>query len=349
MKTKRRKDDGHGNELPVSQADTMRLIQEMAEKLGTRAEGLSRLGLLELLRRVTDAGIEALAEQEKTVSFEAAAWASVEVRNNRRSTTCRDLRHFVRRMLRVAGVAELPLRGMKREECSELLQKAFGNSLHSYRKGKAILHSIFAFGIRQGWCNANPVKQIETPRIKESSISPLTPQEARKMMNITRAGEKRKMRFSLYLMMYCGVRPAEVCRIVPERDILWNERLLIIRPESSKTGGGRTIPMRLFDKMQLRRNECTIPADWSRRWKSLRVATGFHRWKADTLRHTFATYHAMYFRNLPQLQQEMGHRDAELLRFRYVLAGAMLPAQVFWQGCRTTAENPFSTVFSSVR
>ena len=209
----------------------------------------------------------------------------------------------------MAGVAKLPLRGMKREECSELLQKAFGNSLHSYRKGKAILHSIFAFGIRQGWCNDNPAKQIETPRIKESSITPLTPQEARKMIDITRAGEKRKMRFSLYLMMYCGVRPA----------------------------------------MQLRRNECIIPANWNRRWKSLRDAAGFLRWKADTLRHTFATYHAMYFRNLPQLQQEMGHRNAELLRFRYVLAGAMLPAHVFWQGFKTTAQYPFSTVFSSAR
>ena len=30
----------------------------------------------------------------------------------------------------------------------------------------------------------------------------------------------------------------------------------------------------------------------------------------DVCRYTFASYHAAFFRNLPELQLEMGHRDA---------------------------------------
>ena len=59
----------------------------------------------------------------------------------------------------------------------------------------------------------------------------------------------------------------------------------------------------------------------------------------DVCRHTFASYHAAYLRNLPELQLEMGHRDASLLMTRYmapalkkrlycILAGCGLPERV---------------------
>ena len=130
-------------------------------------------------------------------------------------------------------------------------------------------------------------------------------------------------------MMYCGVRPAEVGRIVPERDILWRERQLIIRPGTSKTGGGRVVPLRKL--YLLRKAEAVIPRNWMNRWRELRHAAGLHDWRPDTLRHTFASYHALYFRNLEQLRLEMGHRDVDLLRSRYVLAVGRSAAIRFWR------------------
>ena len=41
-------------------------------------------------------------------------------------------------------------------------------------------------------------------------------------------------------------------------------------------------------------------------------------WINDVLRHTFASYHLKHFKNLILLQAEMGHRDLNLLRSRYV-------------------------------
>ena len=42
------------------------------------------------------------------------------------------------------------------------------------------------------------------------------------------------------------------------------------------------------------------------------------RWVQDVLRHTYASFHAKRYANLPRLQLNMGHRDLSLLRSRYI-------------------------------
>lgn len=301
--------------LPLDAADAARLALETIEALGTRAEGLSKASLMELLRRVMRSGIHTIEAAEDTVSFEEAAWASVQARASRRPTTKRDLRHFVRRMLRVEGVARRPLRAMTTCECRELLHRAFGASLHSYRKGRAILHSVFAFGMRHEWNAKNPVDLIESPRIIEKVVRPLTLEEVRRLEESAKSPICQAMRLSLHLMLYCGIRPAEVQRLRIE-DIQWKEKRVIIRPRTSKTGGGRIVPLRKV--ATLRNFPCCIPNGWQRRWKELRRAAGFTQWQADALRHTFASYHAAHFKDLPALQLEMGHRSTWLLQCRYV-------------------------------
>lgn len=64
---------------------------------------MERGEMMRLMRRVLHAGVSAIRAEEHTVSFETAAWASVQARAGRRPVTLRDLRHFVRRMLRVEG------------------------------------------------------------------------------------------------------------------------------------------------------------------------------------------------------------------------------------------------------
>ena|GEM_PF-2280607 len=52
---------------------------------------------------------------------------------------------------------------------------------------------------------------------------------------------------------------------------------------------------------------------------------------SSTSRHTFASYHAAYFRNLPELQLEMGYRDTSLLRSRYMMPTLKKEAAAFWK------------------
>ncbi|MGN0836090.1 MAG: tyrosine-type recombinase/integrase [Akkermansia sp.] len=303
-------------QVPLSVSDAVRLCLELLEEAGLPGESLPRAALLSRMRRVIRAGAEALRREEHTVCFAEAAWASVRAREHRRPATYADLCYFVRRMLRVPGVGARPLRAMTARECRELLEQAFPASVHSYRKGRAILHSVFAFGFRREWCDANPVDRVEVPEVREREVLPLSPQEVARLEQTAELPPFRSLRLPLHLMLYCGIRPTEVSRLDPCRDIDWRERTVTIRPNCSKTGGGRVVPLRGGDLSSLPRSY--PPGLSPALWRRFRRRAGFARWVPDVLRHTFASYHAVYFRNLALLQQEMGHRDVSLLRTRYV-------------------------------
>lgn len=312
----------------LREVDAVRLVAECLEGMEDTVCGKSRVEVIITVRRVLQAGVAALRASEQTVSFQQAAWKSVEIRRDRRPTTTRDLRNYVRRILRVKGVAELPLRSMTTAQCRVILQAAFGNSTSSYRKGRAILHSIFAYGMRQEWCDANPITRIEVPRVQEKRIEPLQIPEVHRLRKAVGRDAFKDMRFSLCMLLYAGVRPAEVSRLQPE-DVCWREKQVIIRSQTSKTGGGRVVKLRLLPGMT--RSDCVVPSNWFKRWRNLRRSAGFRQWIPDVCRHTFACYHAAYYRNLPELQLEMGHRDAGLLYTRYVVPTRQGAASAFWR------------------
>ncbi|MBQ3240352.1 MAG: tyrosine-type recombinase/integrase [Akkermansia sp.] len=316
--------------LPLGGRDAARLVLEVCEELGERVAGLEGRSLICLLRRVMRLGVEELAKREHTVSFETAVWASVEARAERRPTTRRDLRHYARRLLRVEGVASRPLRAMSTRECRELLQAAFGGSASSFRKGRAMLHSIFAYGMRQEWCAENPVARVEVPRVQEREIVPLCPEEVKRLETAVQQPEHRAMRFSLYLLLYCGLRPQEVERLRLQ-DVHPERGCVVVPGRCSKTGGGRVVPLRKC--AELRGVPLRIPRNWGNRWRRLRRAAGFSagQWVPDVCRHTFASYHAARFRDLGALQLEMGHRSADLLRSRYLNLPQVVDAGRFWR------------------
>ena len=316
--------------VEVSAIDAARFTLEAIEALGDVAVGLPHLELLALLRRVIQEGVAAVKAAERTVSLQEAAWASVAARADLRPATCRDLRHFVRRILRVEGAADKPLRSFTAAECKRVLTVAFGHSPSSYIKGRAVLSSVFSYGVRQEWVDSNPVSRVALPKVKEKPVVPLTPQEVERLQQTAKRPEFRDMRFSLSLMLYGGIRPTEVSRLQVS-DINWEEQQVIIRPLTSKTGGGRAVPLR--GVRGIRKRDRCIPRNWRRKWQALRRAAGFRHWVPDVCRHTFATYHAAMFRNLPELQLEMGHRDVSLLRSRYMVPASRKVAELFWKGC----------------
>ena len=312
----------------VGRRDAERLVLESIERLGARAAGLERRELIALLRRVIELGVQAVANSERTCTLAEAGWASIEARKDCRKTTLRDLRYNLRRLLRVEGAAELPLRAITTAQCRRLLQQAFGHSKSSYVKGRAMLSSVFSYGIRQEWCDVNPVARIEVPRVVEKPIEPLSPDMVERLKRTAERPEHRAMKLSLNLLLYSGIRPAEVSRL-RESDFCWEEGTVIIRPQKSKTGGGRVVPLRGISALPPQ--ERIIPRGWQQRWHALRQAAGFTQWVPDVCRHTFASYHATYYRDLPALQLEMGHRDCSLLRTRYISPTHQRAAAQFWQ------------------
>ncbi len=317
--------------VSLSGEDAARLVLELVEGLRLGGVSLAHDELMARLRAALQDGVRAALEREHTVSFEVAAWRSVEARSGRRAVTLRDLRYYLRRLLREPGLGGRPLRSIGTQECRRLLQGVFGHSPQGFRKARSILHSVFAYGLRQGWCAHNPVDQVEAPVVDEAEIHPLGGAAIERLERVAARPEHAPMRLPLQLMLYCGVRPAEVQRLRAE-DIDWQEGVVRIRPTASKTGGGRLVPLRFMRPAAAPE----LPRDWERRWRALRRAAGFSCWVPDVLRHTFASYHAAHFRNLPELQVEMGHRDSSLLRSRYVSVTGISRAEAARFFCRGT-------------
>ena len=282
-------------------------------------------GRVRRARECVRLGAEEMRKREKTVTFAKAVEISLEDRKRKglRARSIVDFRYLCKRMMKLnPGLAGRRVRSITSEDCRRYLETAFGGSAAQYRKARAIMSGVFPTAIRHDWCDSNPVSRVEVPEVEEKPIEPLTIEEVERLEAAAQQPEHQEMQLSLHLMLYCGIRPTEVSRIDPERDIDWQNRRVVVRPTTSKTGGGRVVPLRCGNIDALRHN---IPRRWVQRWRALRKAAGWsketaHPWRQDVCRHTFATYHAAHFRNFPALQLEMGHRDAGLLRTRYVYA-----------------------------
>lgn len=306
-------------QLPLDVVDVVRLFVESIECAGIKGE--NREEVMGRYRRVVQAGIRTVREEERTVSFGEAVRRSLEARKGRRASTLADLRSYTGRMLRHKDWAQKPLRGIRTEECRELLHELFGHSASTCRKGRSILHSIFAYGRKQGWCAVNPVANTEVPAVRERRIEILNLQEIRRLHAVC-LKEEKEMAAPLVLMLWCGIRPGEMRRL-RWSDVDSKEGVVYIEPRASKTGGARAVELRgaaraLLPPAGVAPDALIAPPNWNRRWQRLRKRAGLHVWQQDKLRHTFASMHLRHYRNLLLLQAEMGHRDSTLLRTRYL-------------------------------
>jgi len=311
----------HANTAPIAagDADLCRLFLEFAE--ATREPSGTGNDIVDLFRRIIHVGAARILKERENASFKQAVAASLCARSHRRACTLADLRSYTGRFLQDGELADLDLRAISRLQCRAALKRVFGHSPHVFRKAKAILHSIFAYGFRQGWCEGNPVDGIESPPVQEECIKILTTRQINAMMHAAASKDLRAMEPAVRLMLWCGIRPGEVRRL-RWRDIDRRENVVYVDSRASKTGGARAVPLRggaaELCKMRRPDNELIAPRNWIRLWAKLRRRAGMSDWQRDALRHTFATFHLKHFHNLSRLQEEMGHRDCSLLRTRYL-------------------------------
>ena len=259
---------------------------------------------------------------EPSVTFRYAAEFSYTAREHRRPSTRADLRSYIHRMCQHESLADTPIRHVTIDMCREMLQHCFGHSVHSYRKAQSVLHSIFNYAERQGWCDSNPARAILRPPVVEQRIEILTLSQISALLRVCRNDKSlNNMENALRLMLWCGIRPTEVRRL-RWGDIDPEENMVYVEAQTSKTGGARAVPLRggasCLATGQHAQDEMIAPGNWERLWRRLRRQAGFKEWQSDALRHTFASMHLKRFHNLPLLQEEMGHRNATLLQTRYL-------------------------------
>lgn len=270
----------------------------------------------------------------KTVG-EAAA-ACLEAKAGRRPRTRAEFRSVCARLRREAPkLMEAPLGLVTTEMCREALLRV-PTSDRQRLKMRTILHAVMAYAGRRGWCTGNPLAGLDLPPVREAEVEPLDWEALRRLLRLARRAEHRPCMPPLGLMLWAGIRPAEVCRL-GWCHLDWEERVVVLRPLHAKTGGCRHVTIHPVLAAWLRefglRDEGAIcPPNWPRRWKRLREEALGTRWQQDVLRHTFASYHVKRWHDFARLQAEMGHRSADLLRSRYLSMRGVTAqrAAVFW-------------------
>ena len=294
-------------------------------------------GSIRRARRCLAAGAEALRQQERTVTFEKAVAAALEARRERRVRTVYDFRYFCKRfMKRCPGLERRKVRAISAQECAQYIEMAF-DTPRQRQKARLILSGVFGTAVKRGWCSENPVARVETPRVVEQPVPILTPQEIEQITTTASIYQGGSCAAAVGMMLYAGIRPHEVARLTWAQVDL-QARAIYILPRHSKTGGARRVTIhrplqRILKSHKRAENEKICPRNWLRHWRELRRASGWgggRKWPQDALRHTFASYHLSHFRSYADLQVEIGHRDASLLRTRYVDQRGVQRAARFW-------------------
>ncbi len=328
----------------VSVLDSARFVRNILDAKPSD----SKLTDAQFVLKVIDVGLRHIRTNEMSLADGFALY--LKNKQHLRPDSIRDIRCIGNRLLRTKpefgghNFSELSV-----SECEEWLNAAFhtdtqfkrsaneispqakdpkGETAHKvsasqFNKARTMLHGLFEFALRREWCDKNPIKRIERKKVVEKEIQPLKLAETKRLIK-TAQNESPVYAVVAALLVYTGIRPREVRRLT-WRDIDTEEKTITVRSQCSKTGGVRQVEIPpvlnrvLIAHSRELKEEKICPTDWQRRWRKIRDNSGFRgRWVQDVLRHTYASFHAKNYADLPRLQLNMGHRDLSLLRFRYV-------------------------------
>ncbi len=317
--------------------DAVRLALELREAMPPGAEG--KQASMQACHRLIQLGSQACKQEGRSTSFRVAFEASLQSRAGRRLRTIAEIRQCCRRVVRYfPDLSDTQVRSITPEDCRQFISTSF-HTPNSRRKARRLLHGVFAFCLRHGWCAYNPLVAVDIPPVRERKIESLSLVQIRRLLATVLRPEHVACAPAVGIMLWAGVRPTEVTRLRWEH-VRVEDRVIVIDAQHSKTGGARHVTLHkvLADWLcktapyRLPRTPI-VPRAWVRRWRALRLAAGFADWNPDTLRHTFASYHLKHFENLNVLQIDMGHADTQLLRTRYLgMKGVTREgAEEFWK------------------
>jgi integrase len=190
----------------------------------------------------------------------------------------------------------------KRRRSAELTNRGAVRSRATVNRDIAVLSAIFNLAKSYGELKENPVSRVKYYGSLNSRTRVLSEVEERILFNAFAGDESLKQKITV--LLYTGMRRGELFKL-EWRDISFDEGLIAIRPETTKTGKGRIIPMlsnvrRVFDRVRtgnpLARDGDRIfvgpqstPVSLSQAFRKVCDGLGWKDLKLHSLRHTFST------------------------------------------------------------
>ncbi len=325
--------------LKLSPEDVERLMENIRELAHQRLPGV-KFNATELTR-IFGMGIEVAEEEIQSERMDVAIETYLKTKLDLRPSSLTECRGVLRRLLReVEELGERSVRSIQPKDCLDAILQVY-QTPHTIDKARRLMNCFFNFAIQQNWCRDNPMRRMRVCRRVERTVEALALSQVHDLLRAAARPEFRCCAAAVGIMLWAGIRPAEMGRL-HWCDVDLNEQVIIVVPVVSKTGGARVVTIQpvLLRWLKRWRSSCggddpqsrVVPNSWVQRWKHLRRVAGLEPWRPDTLRHTFASYHLRYFRDLHQLQLEMGHSSAKLLFSRYLNQSGITreSAAAFW-------------------
>ena len=305
------------SERGVTLLDAARLIRNVLDSFSEE----SGLTPVQFCAKVISTGLRHIRNDERSIKDGFLLY--LETKRDLRPDSLKDIRYLGNRLInsnpKLSGAY---FSEIKAGDCEQCLSSTF-KTPSQFNKARTMLYGLFEFALKREWCDKNPIKLIEKQKVTEKEIIPLSNAQTESLLKSAENVKKRDCLPAVGLLLFAGIRPREVRRL-KWKDIDLKEGFITVRSQCSKTGGVRHVEImpalkRILAKYKREDKSAICPPDWNRKWKNIREESGFKgTWVQDVLRHTYASYFAKRYRDLPRLQLNMGHRDLSLLRSRYV-------------------------------
>jgi integrase len=198
--------------------ECFKLLDEHQNKTGDKTS----------LQAITIAYIDKYNETHASISLDRLIDEYMEARSYR---TPRYLRKFIYIKNKFAKFLKHKVSQIETEAIVDYLPPTTGarNSLIKH------LSALFNFAIKKGYIPSkhNPIDAIERAHVPPQEVQILDSSVVEGMLNYAREHSPKLLPY-LVLGFYTGARPNELT-LLENRDLLFEEKLLVIRPEVSKT------------------------------------------------------------------------------------------------------------------
>jgi integrase len=220
---------------------------------------------------------------------------------------------------------------------SEIEQQLKGASASVHNAFLRYLRAVFNFGIRRGWCDANPVQRVEMHSLKMRKEI-LTNAQITALLKAVCETDFELLPYHV-LCIFAGIRPKEVERLAWS-NINMDEHFIEVPDEKSKTAVRRIVEMEPLLVRWLDyyiktggsiQDGVTPTSNLRKRLRAVRKTAGFDRWPQDAPRRTFASCWLAVHSDVNKLNNSMGHTSPEMLWRHYHRAVTQKHAKAFWK------------------
>ncbi len=314
-----------------------------AKRTPGTADGLTRSQAEKELRKRIERDVIVPGAARRTLEEAGGAYVDhLENVMERKRSTIQDYRGHLRRHL-VPFFGERPIDKIEPAQVAQYLKRKHSDGLSSktVQNHLNFLHGVFAFAIKRGWAQSNPVAYVDRPKKNRSPhqrVRFLQPAELDKLIDAVPEDTFGGVERALYLAAaLTGLRQGELLAL-KWLDIDWHAGRVRVadnftrgQMDTPKSHEGRSVPMaaRLARELEDLRRRSRFPVDrdlvfchpdtghvldpskMRKRFKDALAEAGVHEITFHELRHTFGTQMAAAGAPLRAIQEWMGHADAK--------------------------------------